>query len=100
MLPYGLKIIMLYSVLRITSYTAFLHWIAVSFACNVIINYIKLLLHLTSSFVTAVASAPGIWKENVKFVYLKIIFSFTQKCKKVPYSAIRREASITEKCSH
>jgi hypothetical protein len=89
------KIIMLYSVLRVTSYTAFFHWIAVSFAYNVIINYIKLLLHVASSFVTAVASDPGIWKENVNFLYLKIIFFyFPKNFKEVPYSVIRRKASI------
>jgi hypothetical protein len=57
------------SVLRVTSYTALFRWIAVSFACNVIINYITLLLHLASSFVTAVASAPLIWKENLGFFF-------------------------------
>jgi hypothetical protein len=62
---------MLYSILCVTSYTEFFHWIAVSFACIVIINYIKLLLCLESTFVTSVASASGIWKENVNFLYPK-----------------------------
>jgi hypothetical protein len=70
---------MLYSILCVTSYKAFFHWIAVSFACNIIINYFKLLLHLASSFVTAVASAPEIWKENVNILYLKIIFFISPK---------------------
>jgi hypothetical protein len=67
------EVLMVYSVPCVISYTALFHWIAVSFACNIIINYIKLLLNHESSYVTAVALAPGIWKENVKFLYPKII---------------------------
>jgi hypothetical protein len=69
---------MLRSIPRVASCTTFFHWIGVSFACNVIINYIQLLLHLESSFVTAVSSAPGIWKKNVNFLYVNIYFIFAE----------------------
>jgi hypothetical protein len=40
------------------------------------------MVHLESSFVTAVASAPRIWKENVNFLYLKtILFHFPKNVK-------------------